>query len=137
MSELSKIFFPKKFLGISVKYFIAVQIVIILGFTVFWMKDAIKYSNQSKILEEKLYKAELKGEIIKVEKNHGTALFSLDNDTNKYVIGFACNENYSPPYLINYIKKGSHISKKENTNTLLIDSVYVFQLFSTIKRTVP
>lgn len=134
MSELSKIFFPKKFFGISVKYFIAVQILIIFGFAIFWMKDVIKNTNKSKVLEEKFYKAELKGKIIKIEKDHGTCSFVLDNDTSEYVVGFARNNNYSPNDLSDFIKEDSYITKEKNSNNLVVDNRYRFTLFSVIEK---
>jgi hypothetical protein len=133
MNKIIEIFFPKKFFGISVKYFIILQILIIAGIVIFWMKDVTNGINQSKILEEKFYKAELRGKILMVEKSHGTCLFKLDNDTSKYVVGFARNNNYNPSNLIEYMNVDNFIIKESNSNTILINNTYKFILFKEIE----
>lgn len=128
----SKIFFPKKFLGIPVKYFVTFQILVVLGVAIFWVKDVVNDSKQSKGLEEEFYKAELVGKIIKVEKNHGTCSFVLDNDSSEYVVGFARNNNYSPSDLLEYISVNNYIMKESNSNVILINDTFKFILFEEI-----
>lgn len=86
------------------------------------------------VLEQKVFEASISGKIIELEKHHGAAGFKVDTDTSEYVIGFARNENYFPTDLYDYVNIGTKISKKKNTNSLLIDDKYYFNLFTTIEK---
>lgn len=132
MSDLKKILFPKHFFGIPVKYIISIQILVVIVVCITWGIEIFNNQKNIKYLEKKTYETELNGKVDFILKDHGTILMSLENDTNKYVIGFARNNNYSPTDLFYHIKEGTYLYKNSNSNELYVDSIYYFKLLSII-----
>lgn len=134
MKKFNQIFFPKYFFGIPIKYLIIIQLTVVMLVGFLWIIDIKKDDKKAIELQKKVYKSYFNGKINHLTKNHGTILFTLENDTNEYVIGFARNKNYSPSDLSDFIKEDSHITKEKNSNTLVIDNTYRFTLFSIIEK---
>jgi hypothetical protein len=125
----------KKLSELSGKELMLIMLAFVIVFTIIMIQnfnEMVGEQEKALLLKHKLLTTELNGRVKELHKENVSFLFTLDNDTNHYVIGNSINEKYTPSSLTEMVSEGSKITKKSGSDTILLNDTCVFVLLKTI-----